>query len=71
MSLAKTIEVSAASNEGFDAAVKNAYDEVAQTVRNVRSVYAKEFIYEPGHESGAYRVHCKVTFIVESGQNAG
>ena len=69
MAIAKIIEVSAASNESFDAAVKNAYQEVAQSVRNVKSVYVQDFIYEPGEAAetgGRFRVHCKVTFMVEN-----
>lgn len=65
MSIAKIIEVSAVSDKSFDDAVKQAYTEVSQTVRNVRSVYVQDFIYEPGEDqAGRYRVHCKVTFIV-------
>lgn len=69
MAIAKIIEVSAASNESFDAAVKAAYNEVAATVRNVKSVYVQDFIYEPGEAGetgGRFRVHCKVTFMVDN-----
>ncbi len=65
MAIAKIIEVSAVSDTSFDDAVKQAYTEVSKSVRNVRSVYVEDFIYEPGEEeAGRYRVHCKVTFIV-------
>ena len=69
MAIAKIIEVSSASNDSFDAAVRNAYDEVAASVRNVKSVYVQDFIYEPDEASetgGRFRVHCKVTFLVEN-----
>ena len=69
MSIAKIIEVSSASNESFDDAVRNAYNEVAASVRNVKSVYVQDFIYEPdeaGETGGRFRVHCKVTFLVEN-----
>ncbi len=60
--------MSAVSDKSFDDAVKTAYNEVSQTVRNVQSVYVNDFIYEPGEEeAGTYRVHCKVTFLVGSG----
>ena len=71
MAIAKIIEVSAISDKSFDEAVKNAYNEVARTVRNVESVYVEDFIYEPGDPDGNFRVHCKVTFIVEGGQAMG
>ncbi|OZC04043.1 dodecin family protein [Rubricoccus marinus] len=69
MALAKIIEVSSSSQTSFDDAVKNAYAEVAQTVRNVKSVYVQDFLYEPGEADetgGRFRVHCKVTFMVEN-----
>lgn len=71
MALAKIIEVSAISDKSFDDAVQQAYKEVSQTVRGVRSVYVRDFIYEPNGDSGGnYRVHCKVTFTVENPSDA-
>ncbi len=67
MAIAKIIEVSAVSDKSFDDAVRVAYKEVSQTVRNVQSVYVEDFIYEPGEaEAGNFRVHCKVTFTVDN-----
>lgn len=66
MAIAKIIEVSAISDKSFDDAVKQAYNEVSQTVRDVQSVYVRDFIYEPNGDAGRYRVHCKVTFIVNN-----
>jgi len=67
MAIAKIIEVSAVSKVSFDDAVKNAYTEVSQSVRNVKSVYVEDFIYEPGDGDGNFRVHCKVTFLIDNG----
>jgi len=68
MSIAKIIEVSAVSDQSFDDAVRNAYKEVSMSVRGVQSVYVEDFIFEPGEaDAGTYRVHCKVTFLVETG----
>ena len=67
MAIAKIIEVSATSKTSFDDAVRNAYTEVSQSVRNVKSVYVEDFLYEPGDGDGNFRVHCKVTFLVENG----
>ena len=68
MAIAKIIEVSAVSDQSFDDAVRNAYKEVSASVRGVQSVYVEDFIFEPGEaDAGTYRVHCKVTFTVESG----
>lgn len=69
MSIAKIIEVSSASDKGFDDATRLAYQEVARTVRNVKSVYVQDMFYEPGEASetgGRFRVHCKVTFMVDN-----
>lgn len=67
MAIAKIIEVSAVSDTSFDDAVKQAYNEVSQTVRGVQSVYVQDFLYEPGEDTaGRFRVHCKVTFLVQS-----
>ncbi|PAP75554.1 dodecin family protein [Rubrivirga marina] len=67
MAIAKIIEVSAVSDNSFDDAVRQAYSEVSQTVRGVQSVYVQDFIYEPGEdEAGKFRVHCKVTFVVQN-----
>ena len=67
MAIAKIIEVSAISDKSFDDAVKQAYTEVSQTVRDVQSVYVQDFIYEPGvDQAGSFRVHCKVTFLVQN-----
>ena len=68
MAIAKIIEVSAVSDKSFDDAVRNAYKEVSASVRGVQSVYVEDFIYEPGEaDAGTFRVHCKVTFLVETG----
>ncbi len=67
MPIAKIIEVAAVSDKSFDDAVKQAYSEVSQTIRGVQSVYVEDFIYEPGEDkAGRFRVHCKVTFVVQS-----
>ena len=66
MAIAKIIEVSAVSEKSFDDAVKQAYNEVSQTVQGVQSVYVQDFIYEPNKDTnGRFRVHCKVTFVVK------
>lgn len=68
MPIAKIIEVSSASEKSFDDAVRLAYAEVSRTVRNVKSVYVQDMLYEPGEAGetgGRFRVHCKVTFMVD------
>ena len=72
MAIAKIIEVSAVSDKSFDDAVRQAYSEVSQTIRGVQSVYVQDFIYEPGEaDAGKFRVHCKVTFVVQNKGDMG
>ena len=64
--------MSAVSDKSFDDAVKQAYNEVSQTVQGVQSVYVQDFIYEPNGDAGArFRVHCKVTFVVKQKGDVG
>jgi len=66
MAIAKVIEVLAQSEKGWKEATQNAIDEAAETVRNIESVYVKEFqaIVE-NDKIAQYRVNAKITFVVE------
>lgn len=66
MSVVKVVEILAESNEGWEAAAQKAVEEVSKTVKNVTSVYVKDFqaIVEDG-KIVKYRVNVKVSFIVE------
>lgn len=70
MSIAKVIEVSTESTQSFDDAAAKAITEVGRTVKNIKHVYVKEFeIYVQDDGSPLYRTHCKVTFVVDQGQD--
>ena len=43
MPIVKVIEVIASSDKSFDDAIKNAVAEVSKTVKNIDSVYVKDF----------------------------
>lgn len=66
MSIAKVIEILAQSEKSWEDATQNALDEAAKTVRNIESIYVKDFqaIVENG-EIVQYRVNAKITFVVE------
>lgn len=66
MSVVKVVEILAESNEGWEAAAQKAVEEVSKTVKNVTSVYVKDFqaIVEDG-KIVRYRVNVKVSFIVD------
>ena len=62
----KVIELLSQSPESWDAAAQAAVEEASKTLRNIRSVYIKEFTAEV--ENGKitnYRINAKVTFDLE------
>jgi flavin-binding protein dodecin len=66
MAVVKVIEILAESKEGWEAATQEAVTEAAKTVRNIKSVYLKDFqaIVE-GNEIVNYRVNAKISFVVQ------
>jgi flavin-binding protein dodecin len=66
MSVAKTIEISAESADGFDAAIKSGIEKAGTTVENIQSAWIKDQVVltENGKISG-YRVHMNVTFLLK------
>ncbi|WP_296424561.1 dodecin family protein [Yoonia sp.] len=66
MSMLKVIEVLAESEEGFDAAVRTAVMQAAQSVRNIKSVYIKEMNAQvDGGQITHYRVNVKISFLLD------
>ena len=65
MAVVKVIEVLAQSDESWEDAVQQALDEASKTVRNIKSIYVKDFqaIVEGGKITG-YRVNTKISFEV-------
>jgi dodecin len=64
----KVIELMSQSPESWDAAAQAAVEEASKTLRNIRSIYIKEFTAEV--ENGKitnYRINAKVTFDLERG----
>jgi flavin-binding protein dodecin len=67
MAIVKVIEVIASSTKGFDDAVKNAVEEVSKTVKNIDSVYVKDFkVHVDNGKIKSYGAICKVAFRVGS-----
>jgi flavin-binding protein dodecin len=65
MPIVKVIEVIASSPKGFDDAVKNAVEEVSKTVKNIDSVYVKDFkVHVDNGRIKSYGAICKVSFRV-------
>jgi flavin-binding protein dodecin len=66
MSVAKTIEISADSANGFEDAVKAGIAKASETVHNIEGAYVKEqkVVVTDGAVS-LYRVHMQVTFQLD------
>lgn len=67
MSVARITEISAESPKGFDDAVRQGIERANQTLRNVRSAWIEdqEVMLDDKGKIAEYRVHMKVTFVLE------
>lgn len=66
MSVAKVVEITASSKEGFDDAVRVGVERASKTLENVKAAWVKD--QKVKVEDGKvveYRVTLKVTFILE------
>lgn len=66
MSVAKVIEISAASDTSFEEAITNGIAKATETVRDIRGAWVKE--QQVKVEEGKiveYRVDLKVTFVLD------
>lgn len=65
MPIVKVIEVIASSEKSFDDAIKSAVAEVSKTIKNIDSVYVKDFkVHVKDDQVSSYGVICKVSFRV-------
>jgi hypothetical protein len=65
MPIVKVIEVIASSETSFDDAIKSCVTEVSKTVKNIDSVYVKDFkVHVSEGKVKSYGVICKVSFRV-------
>ena len=66
MALVKVIEVLAQSDTGWEDAAKVALHEAQKTVRNVKSIYCRNFqaIVEDG-KIVEYRLDAKISFLLD------
>jgi len=66
MSVAKTIELTATSSEGFEAAIREAVAKAGETLRNIEGAWVKEqkVLISDGKITG-FRVHLEVTFVLD------
>ena len=72
MSVVKTIELSGRSSEGFEDAVRQTVERASRTIRNIRSVWVKEFegVVE-NDQVTQFQVIVKISFLLDEGADAG
>lgn len=62
----KVIEVLAESEKGWEDAAAQAVRQAAKTLKNIRSIYVKNFEAKvEGKKIVSYRVNAKITFVLE------
>ncbi len=67
MSVARVTEIKASSTKGFDDALRVGVARAAKTLKNVKSAWIEnqEVSIDEKGDIAEYRVHLKVTFILE------
>ena len=66
MSVARITEISATSQESFDAAVREGIERATQTLRNVQGAWVKEHrVIVENERIASYQVNMLVTFVLE------
>ncbi len=72
MSVGKFIELSGQSSDSFEDAIRQAVQRASSTIRNVRSVWAKEFeAVVDNNQVTQFRVVVKIAFVLDEGTDAG
>lgn len=71
MSVVKVIELIAESDQSWEAAAQVAVDQAGKTIRNIKSVYVKDFQAKvDNNKITQYRVTAKVTFVIDQGKDS-
>ncbi|MCD9029846.1 dodecin family protein [Luteimonas sp. BDR2-5] len=67
MSVAKVIEINAASSTSIEDAVRLGVSKTAETVKGIRGVWVNEIKADVGDDGGIsqWRVNLRITFIVD------
>ena len=68
MTVASVTEISAASPDGFEAAIREGIERANETLRNIQSAWVKDrnILIEDG-QIRAYKVNLAITFVLEDG----
>jgi flavin-binding protein dodecin len=71
MSVVKFLELSAQSPNSYEDAIREAVDRASSTLRNIRSVWAKEFeAVVENDQVSQFRVVVKIAFQLDEGGSA-
>jgi len=66
MSVVKVIELIGCSEISWEQATRNALDEAAKTIQNIRSIYVKAFSAKvESNQIVEYKANIKVSFVVD------
>jgi len=69
MAVARVIELSATSDQGFEDAINQGVDRATNTLRNVQSAWVKDMNVEiQNNQVTVYRVNLAITFVLEEGE---
>jgi dodecin len=69
MSVARVIELSATSDQGFEDAINQGIQRATSTLRNVQSAWVKDMNVEiQNNQVTVYRVNLAITFVLEEGE---
>jgi len=72
MSVVKFIELSAQSTQSYEDAVRQGVERASSTIRNIRSVWVKEFeAVVENNQVTQFRANMKISFLLEAGTDAG
>ena len=72
MSVAKVVELSAQSPNSYEEAIRQAVERASSTLRNIRSVWVKEFeAVVENDQVTQFRVLVKISFVLDEGGSAG
>jgi dodecin len=69
MAVARVIELSATSEQGFEEAINEGIQRATSTLRNVESAWVKDMNVEiQDNRVTVYRVNLAITFVLEEGE---
>jgi dodecin len=72
MSVVKFLELSGQSPNSYEDAIREAVDRASSSLRNIRSVWVKEFeAVVENDKVTQFRAVVKISFLLEEGRSAG